>query len=140
MRPVTATRSGAVRRHVFIVFLVQALLCRIAVGRADSPFVVADGKPFLVIGMYDYPIGGLPCLHCPLNVFSDHVDAVMQIVDEDRKEPFIPAKPLLIVLQGRGWYMCEVDRPELYQRCPNRIETRLVAYSSIIHGAKGVPW
>ena len=61
---------------------------------------------------------------------------MMKIVDDGPG----PAKPLMMVLQGQGRNMMASDGPEIRGRNPNRIETRYVAYSSIVHGAKGIWW
>lgn len=88
----------------------------------------------------DYPEGGPAYPYCPLFVIAEDVDNMMCIVDGDGVEPYIPEKPVLMVLQGQGWNMCAIDRPEIHRRLPNKIETRYVAYTSIIHGAKGIFW
>ena len=84
----------------------------------------------------DYPVGGPPYPYCPLFVIAEDLAAMMKIVDDGSG----PAKPLMMVLQGQGRNMMASDRPEIHGRNPNRIETRYVAYSSIVHGAKGIWW
>lgn len=100
----------------------------------------AWSKPCDVYSQDDYPVGGPAYPNSPLWVLADDVDWMMKIVDEDGVEPWIPAKPVLMVLQGQGRNMCALDRPEIHQRNPNKIETRYVAYASIVHGAKGILW
>lgn len=88
----------------------------------------------------DYPVGGPAYPYIPMFVIADDLDNMRQIVDADGQPPYTPAKPLMMVIQGQGRNMCAIDRPEIHMRNPNRIENRFAAYSSIIHGAKGILW
>jgi len=87
----------------------------------------------------DYPVGGPAYPESPLFVIAEDLDAMMRIVSAS-PDSDVPTKPLMMVLQGQGRNMMAADRPEIHRRNPNKIETRFVAYSSIVHGAKGIWW
>ncbi|MFQ3550297.1 MAG: hypothetical protein SNJ70_11170, partial [Armatimonadota bacterium] len=73
-------------------------------------------------------------------LISEDIKKMFEILDEDGIEPWVPNKPILMVLQGQGRFKMARERPEIHRRNPNKIETRFVAYSSIVNGAKGIWW
>lgn len=80
-------------------------------------------------GMDRYPVWGNPYPSEDLNAVNWCCDRLKQIAG--------PGKTIYMVLQGIGMLEWDAD-PENDGRRPNWIETRFMAYSSVIHGARGI--
>ncbi|MCE9667875.1 VCBS repeat-containing protein [Myxococcus stipitatus] len=98
-------------------------------------------------GQDRYPIGATkagvsPAFpNAPLNGPAETLEAMKALYDADSAFPFSPTGPILMVLQGQGGNECCIWDPETFPgRRPNYIETRYMAYSSIIQGARGIYW
>ncbi|WP_176435932.1 VCBS repeat-containing protein [Myxococcus sp. AM011] len=99
-------------------------------------------------GQDRYPItllpdgGSPPFPTAPLNRPAESTEAMRALYDDDFMAPYTPTAPILMVLQGQGLAEC-CDWDEVNGktgRRPNYIETRYMAYSSIIQGARGIFW
>ncbi|NTX38983.1 VCBS repeat-containing protein [Myxococcus sp. CA033] len=98
-------------------------------------------------GQDRYPIsllpggGSPPFPLAPLNHPAESIEAMKVLHDDNFVAPYSPAGPILIVLQGQGYAECCSSHmgPTIGRR-PNYTETRFMAYSSIIHEARGIFW
>ncbi|WP_141325664.1 VCBS repeat-containing protein [Myxococcus sp. AB025B] len=85
----------------------------------------------------------LPFPQAPLNHPAESTEAMRVLHDDDFMAPYTPAGPILMVLQGQGFAECcsWMTNPEgMMGRRPNYTETRYMAYSSILQGARGIFW
>ncbi|NTX36346.1 VCBS repeat-containing protein [Myxococcus sp. CA033] len=82
-----------------------------------------------------------PFPEAPLMGPAETLDAMQVLYDQDSASPYVAKGPILMVLQGQGGgECCSTWQNPLTGRRPNYIETRFMAYSSIIHGARGIFW
>ncbi|MCY1018735.1 FG-GAP repeat domain-containing protein [Pyxidicoccus sp. MSG2] len=79
-----------------------------------------------------------------LNAVGTTVDAMKFIYDDDDQAPHTPTGPIFMVLQGQGYNECcytwGVGFDDRRGRRPEYAEQRFMAFSSVIHGARGVTW
>ena len=85
-----------------------------------------------VSGMDIYPVEGASHSDLPnktLSVVADEMEKQHRTVDG--------RKPVWAILQGFGWGAWEKDEAK-HKRAPTWVETRFMAYDSILHGATGI--
>ncbi|QSQ21938.1 VCBS repeat-containing protein [Pyxidicoccus parkwayensis] len=77
-----------------------------------------------------------------LNSVGNTVDAMKSIYDDDDQAPHTPTGPILMVLQGQGYNECcyTWGGDSRRGRRPVFEEQRFMAFTSVIHGARGVTW
>lgn len=84
-----------------------------------------------------YPITNQTFPNVLLGNPARNLDFLWQIADADGTSPYNPTSPIFMVFQGQAIGECSYSTT--YRR-PSFQETRAMAYTSIIHGARGVIW